>query len=100
MTLTNLGIKIGSLDGHSETGHDAEAGHHVPEDEGENAARQDPCYREECVWSASFILSDIRGLMGWGGKNKSPFLHDLAIQRNCLWMAVTETCLTNGVLDI
>ena len=34
-----------------------------------------------------------------GGRNKSPFLHDLAIQRNSLWVAVTESWLHKGVLD-
>ena len=33
------------------------------------------------------------------GRNKSPFLHDLAISRNCLWLAVTETWLHPGILD-
>ena len=33
------------------------------------------------------------------GKNKSPFLHDLATNRNCLWVAVTETWLNPGILD-
>ena len=34
-----------------------------------------------------------------GGKNKSPFLHDLSTQRNCLWVAVTESWLHPGILD-
>ena len=34
-----------------------------------------------------------------GGKNKSPFLHDLAAQRNCLWVAVTESWLQPSILD-
>ena len=29
----------------------------------------------------------------------SPFLHDLATSRNCLWLAVTETWLHSGILD-
>ena len=33
------------------------------------------------------------------GRNKSPFLHDLATSRNCLWLAVTETWLHPGILD-
>ena len=33
------------------------------------------------------------------GRNKSPFLHDLATRRNCLWVAVTETWLNTGILD-
>ena len=42
------------------------------------------------LWPASFLLSNIRGLVGMSGNNKSPFLHDLATQRNCLWVAVTD----------
>ena len=33
------------------------------------------------------------------GRNKSPFLHDLATSRNCIWLAVTETWLHSGILD-
>ena len=33
------------------------------------------------------------------GKNKSPFLHDLATTRNSLWLAITETWLSPSVLD-
>ena len=33
------------------------------------------------------------------GRNKTFFLHDLATQRNCLWVAVTETWLTPSILD-
>ena len=33
------------------------------------------------------------------GRNKTPFLHDLATSRNCLWLAVTETWLSSNVLD-
>ena len=69
-----------------------------------DTVRRDMVQRQDAddkgsVWPASFILSDIRGLVGLTGKNKSPFLHDLATQRNCLWMAVTETWLTPRVLD-
>ena len=37
--------------------------------------------------------------MGVRGKNKAPFLHDMASARNCLWLAITESWLYPGVLD-
>ena len=65
----------------------------------DNDAAKTPHTGEGGVWPASFLLSNIRGLVGMGGRNKSPFLHDLAIQRNCLWVAVTETWLRPGIMD-
>ena len=45
------------------------------------------------------ILSNIRSLLGHGGKTKVKFLSDQAIQQNALAVAVTESCLTPEVKD-
>ena len=55
--------------------------------------------REGAIWPVSFILSNIRGLIGVRGRNKVPFLHDLATNMNCLWLAITETWLNPSILD-
>ena len=88
----------GSLDGELEEGPESQAGPHVPDaEDGVVAGKAYP--RKGGVWPASFIVTNIRGLVGVRGRNKSPFLHDLASQRNCLWVAVTESCLRPDILD-
>ena len=88
----------GSLVGHCEERHGAETGPNDADGEVGDDAGKAP-HGKGYVWPASFLLSNIRGLVGLRGRNKSPFLHDLATQRNCLWMAVTETWLSPRVLD-
>ena len=88
----------GSLDGELEEGPESQAGPHVPDaEDGVVAGKAYP--RKGGVWPASFIVTNIRGLVGVRGRNKSPFLHDLASQRNCLWVAVTESWLRPDILD-
>ena len=48
------------------------------------------------VWPASFIVTKSMGLVGVRGKNKSPFLHDLASQRNC-WPIYLATTLSSRI---
>ena len=76
----------------------SEAGHYVSVAENGNDTGNAPS-GEGCLWPASFILCNIRGLVGMRAKNKSPFLHDLATSSNCLWLAVTETWIDPGTLD-
>ena len=47
----------------------------------------------------TFLLSNIQGLQGAGGRSKAGFLHDQAILCNSLVVAVTETWLKPEVKD-
>ena len=83
-----------------EEGHAPEARSDVPVAENRDATGQAfSRAREGAIWPLSFILSNIRGLLGLRGKNKVPFLYDLATSRNCLWLAITETWLNPNILD-
>ena len=97
-TATDSPASAGSHAGECQEGHDAEAGPDAADAEDGDVTGQAPT-REGCIWPVSFLLSNIRGLVGVRGKNKSPFLHDLALARNSLWLAVTESWLNPGVLD-
>ena len=82
----------GSHDGESEEGHAAQAGLDDADVEGRDVAGE-ASSGKGCLWPATFLLSNIRGLLGMKGKNKVPLLSDLAASKNSLWIAVTETWL-------
>jgi hypothetical protein len=48
---------------------------------------------------SSFLLVNIARLITQTGRSKSGFLSDQAEANNCLFVGVTETWLTDGVLD-
>ena len=88
----------GSHDGESKEGHAAQAGLDDADVESRDVAGK-ASSGKECLWPATFLLNNIRGLLGMRGENKVPLLYDLAALKNSLWIAVTETWLHSGVLD-
>ena len=95
---TDSPANAGGLDGEHKERPEPEAGPHVQHAKDGAVAGQTPS-RERGLWPPSFLLTNIRGLVGGRGRNKSPFLHDLAVQRNCLWVAITESWLRPDILD-
>ena len=86
----------GSLGRGNQEGHAPQAGAHVSDAENRDAAGQTSHGDGE---GATFLLNNIRGLVGFRGRNKVPFLYDLATSRNCLWLAITDTWLNPTILD-
>ena len=76
-TATDSPAYAGSHAGECQEGHVAEAGLDAADAENGDVTGQART-RKGSIWPASFLLSNIRGLVGERGKNKSPFLHDLA----------------------
>ena len=77
---------------HPEGAGEADRGHAVLQDEGHDddlgSGR-----------SKTFLLSNIQGLLGLGGKSKTGFLYDQAVTHNSLLVSVTETWLKPEVKD-
>ena len=90
----------GGLGRGDQGGHAPEAGYHVPDAKSrDDSGQTSHGGGEGAIWPVSFFLSNIRGLVGLRGRNKVPFLHDPATNRNCLWLAITETWLNPNILD-
>ena len=78
---------------HPEGAGEADRDHSVQQDEG----------HDHTTWGSvspqTFLLSNIRGLLGLGGKSKTGFLYDQAVLHNSLAVSVTETWLKPDVKD-
>ena len=65
----------------------------------DNAVNQSQGHHDPPGRPQTFLLTNIRGILSVGGKSKTGFLYDQAVNHNSLVVAVTETWLKPDMKD-